>query len=103
MTPYEIPLTPGPQSFAISLAGVTYNLRLAWNRAASCWMLDIADEDRQPLVNGIPVITGADLLAQYGHLGFGGALIVQTDHAADAVPTFDNLGVTGRIYFVVED
>lgn len=101
MIPYEIPLSPEPQSFTIQLAGVEYFLALAWNRAASCWMLDISDADRNPLLLGIPVITGLDLLRQYRYLGFGGSLIVQTDFDADAVPTFENLGTTGRLYFLV--
>jgi hypothetical protein len=102
MTPYEIPLTPEPQSFTIQLGGIDYYMTLAWNRASACWVLDIADEDRLPIVNGIPLVTGLDLLEPYAHLGFTGALLVQTDFDADAVPTFDNLGITGRLYFVTE-
>lgn len=103
MTPYEIPLSPEPQTLSISLAGKTYFLSLAFNRAGSYWVLDMADEDRVPLLTGVPLVTGLDLLEQYSYLGIGGSLIVQTDFDADAVPTFENLGVTGRLYFVVEE
>lgn len=102
MTPYEIPLSPNPQVFAIELNGVTYSLNLYWNEAFQCWMLDINASDGTPIINGIPVITGTDLLSQYGYLNFGGSLIAQTDHNAPAVPTLDNLGSTGHLYFIVE-
>ncbi len=79
MTAYEIPLSPKPQTFAIQLAGVNYQLTLTWNDALICWVLDVADANNVPIVLGIPVITGLDLLAQYRYLGFGGSLVVQTD------------------------
>jgi hypothetical protein len=102
MNALEIPLSPEPQNFGIQLGGTDYNLRLVWNTAALCWMLDIADTDRVPILCGLPVVTGLDLLDQYRYLGFPGSLIVQTDYDADAVPTFENLGLTGRIYFITE-
>lgn len=98
---YEVPLSPNPQTFAISLGGVDYHLTLYWNTPANCWMLDLADADSNPMVQGIPVVTGLDLLYQYKYLGVAGSLVVQTDYDTQAVPTFENLGVTGRIYFVV--
>lgn len=98
---FEIPLNPQAQSFLIPLAGTTYSLRLYWNTPASCWGLDIADASAAPLVRGIPLVTGVDLLAQYAYLNFPGALICQTDHDPDAVPTFTNLGLTSHLYFVL--
>lgn len=103
MTAYEIPLSPEPQLFNIQLAGVTYYLTLRWNAESEAWNLDIAAQDRTPLLNGLLVVTGLDLLGQYAYLGFGGMLIVQTDADPDAVPTFENLGKEGHIFFVVKD
>jgi hypothetical protein len=99
-TPFEIPLIAAAQSFATTLVGVTYALKVRWCGPASCWVLDIADGNNAPIISGIPMITGADLLEQYGYLGIGGQLFVQTDNDTDAVPTFDNLGSLGRLYFV---
>lgn len=101
MTPYRMPLLATPQTLSITLAGVVYNLNVYWCRQASAWILDIADSANRPLLNGVPLVTGADLLAQYGYLGFGGQLIAQTDHNALLPPTFDNLGSAGNLYFVV--
>ena len=47
------------------------------------------------------MVPGLDLLYQYKYLGIAGSLVVQTDYNTDAVPTYENLGVTGRVYFVV--
>jgi hypothetical protein len=100
---FEVPLSAQPQQFDIALAGQTYKLRLAWNEASACWTLDIADSAGTPLLQGAPIVTGVDLLSQYGYLGIGGSLIVQTDMNPNAVPTFDDLGTTGRLYFITAD
>lgn len=99
MTRYEIPLTAEPQAFDIALAGVTYNLSLAWNVPAQCWILDIADRNNVPLVDGISVVTGADLLEQYGYLAFGGRLIAETDGDLSLPPSFTNLGKESHVIF----
>lgn len=98
--PFEIPLIAAAQTFTVTLVGVDYNMTIRWNVPANCWMLDIADVSQDPLVQGIPMITGADLLAPYQYLDIGGQLIVQTDNDPDAVPTYDNLGTAGHLYFI---
>lgn len=104
-TAYEIPLSANPQTLAVTLAGVPYNLRVLWNADpnADCWVLDIYDVNDNPIVTGIPMVTGEDLLSQYAYLGIGGSLYVQTDNDTLAVPTFTNLGSTSHLYFVVGD
>lgn len=101
MTPFEIPLSPEPQRFNVDLGGSTYRLRIMWCKECQCWTLDIYDAAGVELVLGVPLVTGLDLLRQFPHLGIPGALLVQTDFDANAVPTFDNLGTTGRLYFVM--
>jgi hypothetical protein len=97
---YEVPLSPDAQKFTIELNGTAYVLRLLWCAHAACWMLDIMDADEAMLVSSIPVVTGLDLLGQYGYLGIDGSLIAQTVADPDAVPTAENLGTDGRLYFV---
>lgn len=99
MPVYEVPLTPIPQSFGISLDGVPYNLTVKWNTVALCWVLDISDQNDTDILTGIPLVTGADLLAQYAYLNFGGQLTCQTDGDLTAVPTYENLGTDGHLYF----
>ena len=104
-TIYEIPLSPEPQRFSISLGDIEYQLRLSYQDAPEGgWLLDISnssDNPGAPIVAGIPLVTGADLLEQYRHLGIAGELWVSTDADSDAVPTFANLGRAGRLFFVV--
>lgn len=101
MQNFEIPLTAQPQTFTIALVSVQYQFTLAWRDTdGGGWFLDIADASGNALLSGIPLVTGVDLLAQYGYLGFGFELWVQTD-AADAPPTFTNLGTQSHLYCVV--
>jgi len=99
-TPLEIPLIAAAQTFTATLVGVTYTMTVHWCAPASCWVLDIADSTDVPIISGIPIVTGADLLEQYGYLNIGGQLIAETDFDTDAVPTFDNLGSLGHLYFI---
>lgn len=102
-TPYEIPLSPTPQTFGITLNSVDYILTFRWNQASQSWQLDIADASNNMIVAGLPVITGTDLLGQFAYLGIDGQIIVQTSHDTFAVPTYENLGDTGKVYFVVSN
>ena len=74
-------------------------MNVKWNTFASCWVLDVADIQKNPIVSGIPLVTGADLLGQFAYLNFGGKLIVVSDGDPFAVPTFDNLGTSGHLLF----
>ena len=96
---FEIPFIPAtPQSMTVTLNGFDYNLRTYWCGPANCWVLDIDDANSSPLIHGVPVITGANLLQQYQDL-LPGQLLVISDHGPPgAVPTFDSLGATGHLY-----
>ena len=100
MTAYAIPLIAGPQTLSIALAGKTYALKVYWNVPLGLWIMDIASQAGTPIIGGIPLITGADLLEQYEYLDLGGKLYAQTDTDALLPPTYDNLGSTGNLYFV---
>ena len=100
---FRIPLAPNPQIFTIQLSGIDYRIRLAYRNAPEAgWVMDILDINENPIVNGIPLITGANLLDQYRHLGFLGRMWVQTGSDPDAPPTFINLGLDAQIYWVTD-
>lgn len=95
MALYEIPLTPEPQSFGISLAGRELRLAFRWAEsfcpdAPGGWLMDICDapDDLVPLVCGIPLVAGCDLLRPYEHLALGGSLFL----SGDQPPALDDLG-----------
>lgn len=97
-TPYEVPLSSVPQTFQITIAMIVYVLTVRWNSQNQSWVLDISDQNNVPILQGIPLVTGSDLLEQYGYLNFGFQLICQTDHDLLAPPTYANLGTTGHLY-----
>jgi len=99
-TPYEIPLVAGPQSVKVPINGLRYGFTFKWNVPANNWVIDIDDPDGNPLVHGIPMVTGVDLLAPFGYLGLGVQLIVQTDGNPLATPTFSNLGQGSHLYLI---
>lgn len=98
---FEIPLSAQSQSLQITLANVVYQLTVQWRNAAG-WILDIASMTGDPIIQGVPLVTGVDLLAQYRYLGIGGSLVVSTDADLDAVPAYENLGTTSHLYFAVQ-
>lgn len=100
---FLIPLINAPQQAQVRLAGVQYTLTLIYRDdpgGLGGWVLDIGDALNNPILTGVPLVTGADLLAQYEYLGIGGQLIVATSSVPDAVPTFTNLGGDANLYFV---
>lgn len=101
METFLIPLLNVPQDFFITLADRELRLVSKYNpMLEGGWVLDIYDGDTDaPIVMNIPMVTGADLLAQYEYLNLKGQLIVFTDGDELAVPTLENLGVESNLYF----
>jgi hypothetical protein len=106
MTIWTIPLYPSAQSISIALSGTRYHMTFLYRDGppdccgGAGWVVDIADSQGNPLVCGVPLVTGADLLEQYAYLNFGGKLGVISDGDPTAVPTFNALGVTSRVVWV---
>lgn len=95
---YVIPLTPEPQRFGIVLAGRELLLAVRWMDAPEGgWLLDVADAGGVPLLSGIPLVAGCDLLEPYGYLGLGGALRL----SGDEPPALDTLGQGVDLLFEV--
>jgi hypothetical protein len=104
---FEIPTRPGiPFKERVTLQNVTYSFSFKWNTVSLAWVLDVYDETGViPIVSGIPIVTGADLLEQFPYLDFGAhavlmALTIAVGASPDEVPTFENLGVDGHLYYV---
>ena len=98
MLVFKIPLIQEAQKFNIILNNVTYLLRLQWNTKSQAWVLDILTETESPLVSGIPLVPGVDLLGQYSYLNFGGQLIATSESPSPV--SYSNLGISGQLYFV---
>ncbi len=100
---FEIPLQPAAhQQFNITLNNVEYRFTVRWCDPAQAWTLDIADSTgTTQLINGLQLLPGSDLLEQFAYLAIGGQLQVQTDNNPGAPPTFQNLGLTSHLYYIV--
>ncbi len=100
---YELPLEPISQTFAFALAGAEVRVTLAWrNAGGSGWCMSLADGDGNPLVSGLPLVTGCDLLGQHRHLGLPFELWVRGGPDDPlSVPTYAGLGTQARLYAVV--
>ncbi|WP_186027143.1 phage baseplate plug family protein [Burkholderia gladioli] len=96
----EIPLSSDGQTFTITLGGIDYTMTVQWRNAIAMWLLDIADASGNPLVSGLPLVTGANLLEQFGYLGFQGGLWVQGADDPDDLPTYSDLGAGSALYWV---
>ena len=81
---------------------MNYQITVKWNNNCQSWVIDIADSNGNPILSGIPLVTGVNLLGQFGYLNFGGQLVAQTENDPSAVPTFTNLGTQGNLYFFLE-
>lgn len=99
MTIFEIPLRSRAQKIKTEINGLEYGMFFRWNKASNCWIMDISNSDDTPLLSGVPLITGADLLEQFEYLGLGVKMVALTIGDIDAVPTFDNAGVEGKLFF----
>lgn len=100
-TPYIVPLTPQNQTLSISLGGTTYTLIVKWNKYSNAWVLYVEDDQQNPIVSGIAMVTGCDLLEQLAYLGIGGAFVVQSSDDPNTVPDYASLGTVGNLYFLL--
>lgn len=102
MALYKVPLSPVAQTFDIYLGGVHYKINLQWNAEIPAWSIDISDVNTgNPLVYGIPLVTGCNLLEAYDYLGFQGPLVAIVDGSLEP-PNYDNLGNSGNLYFLTD-
>ncbi|WPM85433.1 hypothetical protein QNH14_04550 [Apirhabdus apintestini] len=99
MTIGEIPLTADNQRFSIQLGGQQLSFTLQWRDEAG-WLADIRDENDMPLLSGLPLVTGGDLLAPYRHLGLRGELHVIADDPGQQAPGKTSLGARHHLWYI---
>ena len=96
----EIPLNPDNQMFNIEIAGTRWRMSVIWREV--WWVMNLADSSGNALINGIPLVTGVDLLAQYAWLGFHFQLSVSCDDSAQVYPGKTDLGIRSHLYVITE-
>lgn len=99
----ELPLTPDPsQTFSIDIAGSKYRFDVKYNDRAGVWTFDLyLDETDAPILLGVPIVTGVEILEPY-NLEIGQLLAVdQSSQALDA--TSEDLGTRVVLYWMSDD
>ena len=108
-----LPLTSAPNqglTASLNVNGGTVNLQiiLNFNEMGGFWVLSISDRNGVPLLNSVPLITGAypgaNILAPYQYLEIGSAYVINTSGVI--VPDFPNstdLGATGDFALLWDD
>lgn len=96
----EIPLTADNQQFSIIIAGATYRISIIWRE--TCWVMDMFNDRSEPLISGVPLVTGADLMAQYEYMGLGFKMAVVCDDEAQEYPTKIDLGSRSHLLVSTE-
>ena len=100
MAIFEIPLKPFAQTISIQLGAIDYNITVYWNDAPDGgWTIDFFDANANPILCGLPMVTGANLLAQYSYFNFGGVLFCGTDGDLSIPPTYTDLGTTAHLWW----
>src|SRR5208282_1439881 len=70
------PSTDRPQRFTTQLGSAVYQFDLRWNDRSNVWTMDISDPvSGNPILSGLTVVLGADLMKPYA-LGIGILIVV---------------------------
>ncbi|HAX5019769.1 TPA: hypothetical protein JZG19_000082 [Escherichia coli] len=76
-----------------------YDIALLNDHLAVKADMDLQNDRGEPVISGIPLVTGADLLAQYACMGLGFKLVVVCDDNTQDYPSKTDLG--GRSHLLV--
>lgn len=98
-----LPMTPdNPQSFVTQLGNTNYRFELRWNSRSNVWTMDISNPVTQaPIISGIALVLGADLLAAYA-LGMGG-VVVWDETGTGTEASLSSLGTSTNVYWISPD
>ena len=99
-TVYELPLTPTPQTFRALFPSGRYFVRFIYcDSLEPCWLMDLSDAiTGDPIIAGVPLVPGVDLLEEYAYLNFNFKMWCTVDGDPAGVPNFDDLGTSGHVW-----
>ena len=78
----QIPFQPGASWVQeITLEGRVYRMSAAWSGVGQCWYMGLSTRDNVPIVSGVKLVQGADLLEPFADLRLPpGRLFVVGNH-----------------------
>lgn len=95
MATYEIPLSTGNQKFNVQLNKVSYKLQLIYR--LDTWFIDLMDGAENPIILGLALNPGIDLLEQHQHLIKGSLFVANSNK--DESQAFYDLGSKIQLYW----
>ncbi len=97
----EIPLTSDPeQTFSIVINSVLYDMNVKYNSRTEQWGLSIS-RDNVKLVDGVALVCGIDLLAQF-NIGIKNLYMINLEEY-NLDPNFDGLGVSSKLFVLTDE
>lgn len=101
MNSFRIPLSNAPsQEFSITLSGALYFINIRLNYRMQTWTLNLYDSDRQPLLYGIALVPGVDVLTPYNITNLGLLFAINLESPLEEIPTDDNFSDYGGLFYV---
>lgn len=100
---FNIPFSNTNQTFNITLNGQNLTITCVWNQEIPTWVASIQDTNTQtPIITGLALVTGCNLLSQFYYTGLTGAIVVYTKGDPGALPTFESLGNESSVFYITE-
>lgn len=97
----EIPLTNKPeQLFNITIAGITYDVRIVWNTRSQQWSISFST-DGEDIITGIALAGGVDITKQYT-LDFNNMFAINLVNP-ELDPTFAGLGTDSKLFILTDE
>lgn len=97
MSMYELPMNDEPsQEFTCEIDGNSYLFRIQLNVRGDLWTMDVSSSDDEPILQGVALTLGVDLLSNER---FTSGLLFLVDYTGkNTDPTADNLADYGLIW-----
>lgn len=70
-------------SQTMTLDGVRFRMDFYTNKADGCWYIDLYDSQDNPMVIGIGMVTGLDILFPYRYLPVPSGVLFVNDHLGE--------------------
>jgi hypothetical protein len=70
-------------SQSLTLDGARFRIDFYTNKSDGCWYLDLFDSEDAPMVLGIGLVTGLDLLFPYRYLPVPSGVLFVNDHIGE--------------------
>jgi hypothetical protein len=97
---YSLPVKPYAVKFRIMVGNTDYWFQTQYREAEEAgWVLDLLDANEQPMIMGIALVAGLDLMWQYHHMGVGFSLVLKTREDR-GTPTYESLGTDDELLLV---